>query len=176
MRKSIKSESEMVASPAKESPPDSSKKDEKYSTSKICKTMTLPPLPLPDVDDNEDMDTAGENIQKDSPLYSKNGDQSTKPKSVESVVKKPRPVILQRQGELNREDWSERCVDMFEHLKIIGEGTYGKVFKAVDVKTRQLVALKSVKLENEKEGFPITAVREIKILRQLQHPDRKSVV
>lgn len=68
MRKSIKSESEMVASPAKESPPDSSKKDEKYSTSKICKTMTLPPLPLPDVDDNEDMDTAGENIQKDSPL------------------------------------------------------------------------------------------------------------
>lgn len=161
----------MIASPAKESPPDSNKKDEKYSTSKICKTMTLPPLPLPDVDDNEDMDTAGENIQKNSPLYSKNGDQGTKPKSVESLVKKPRPVILQRQGELNREDWSERCVDMFEHLKIIGEGTYGKVFKAVDVKTRQLVALKSVKLENEKEGFPITAVREIKILRQLQHPN-----
>ena len=26
-----------------------------------------------------------------------------------------------------------------------------------------------VRLENEKEGFPITAVREIKILRQLKH-------
>lgn len=68
MRKSIKSESEMIVSPAKESPPDFSKKDEKYSTSKICKTMTLPPLPLPDVDDNEEMDTAGENSQKGSPL------------------------------------------------------------------------------------------------------------
>jgi serine/threonine protein kinase len=31
------------------------------------------------------------------------------------------------------------------------------------------VALKKVRLENEKEGFPITAVREIKILRQLDH-------
>jgi serine/threonine protein kinase len=29
--------------------------------------------------------------------------------------------------------------------------------------------LKKVRLENEKEGFPITAVREIKILRQLNH-------
>ena len=33
------------------------------------------------------------------------------------------------------------------------------------------VALKKVRLENEKEGFPITAVREIKILRQLVHPN-----
>ena len=35
----------------------------------------------------------------------------------------------------------------------------------------ELVALKKVRLENEKEGFPITAVREIKILRQLNHPN-----
>ena len=34
-----------------------------------------------------------------------------------------------------------------------------------------LVALKKVRLENEVEGFPITAVREIKILRQLNHPN-----
>lgn len=82
-----------------------------------------------------------------------------------------RPVILQRRGELKRENWGERSVDMFERLEVIGEGTYGKVFKARDLLTQQLVALKSVKLENEKEGFPITAVREIKILRQLQHPN-----
>ena len=31
------------------------------------------------------------------------------------------------------------------------------------------MALKKVRLENEKEGFPITAIREIKILRQLNH-------
>ncbi|XP_013927248.1 PREDICTED: cyclin-dependent kinase 12-like [Thamnophis sirtalis] len=33
-----------------------------------------------------------------------------------------------------------------------------------------MVALKKVRLDNEKEGFPITAIREIKILRQLNHP------
>lgn len=33
------------------------------------------------------------------------------------------------------------------------------------------MALKKVRLENEKEGFPITAVRESKILRQLNHPN-----
>lgn len=33
------------------------------------------------------------------------------------------------------------------------------------------MALKKVRMENEKEGFPITAVREIKILRQLCHPN-----
>lgn len=37
------------------------------------------------------------------------------------------------------------------------------------VDTGELVALKKVRMENEKEGFPITAVREIKILRQLSH-------
>lgn len=31
------------------------------------------------------------------------------------------------------------------------------------------MALKKVRLDNEKEGFPITAIREIKILRQLIH-------
>ena len=37
--------------------------------------------------------------------------------------------------------------------------------------TGELVALKKVRTDNEKEGFPITAVREIKILRQLNHPN-----
>lgn len=44
-----------------------------------------------------------------------------------------------------------------------------QVYKARDNHTNELVALKKVRLENEKEGFPITAVREIKILRQLNH-------
>ena len=58
---------------------------------------------------------------------------------------------------------------MFEVIAQIGEGTYGQVYKAKDVDAGELVALKKVRLENEKEGFPITAVREIKILRQLNH-------
>ncbi|RZF38941.1 hypothetical protein LSTR_LSTR013929, partial [Laodelphax striatellus] len=67
------------------------------------------------------------------------------------------------------EDWGDRCVDVFEVLTQIGEGTYGQVYKARDRRTNDLVALKKVRMENEKDGFPITAVREIKILRQLNH-------
>lgn len=66
-------------------------------------------------------------------------------------------------------DWGERCVDVFDMIEQIGEGTYGQVYKARDQETNELVALKKVRLEHEKEGFPITAVREIKILRQLNH-------
>ena len=32
-----------------------------------------------------------------------------------------------------------------------------------------IVALKKVRMDNEKEGFPITAIREIKILKTLNH-------
>jgi len=39
----------------------------------------------------------------------------------------------------------------------------------METETQEQFALKRVRLENEKEGFPITAVREIKILRQLKH-------
>ncbi|XP_066303203.1 cyclin-dependent kinase 12-like isoform X1 [Branchiostoma lanceolatum] len=66
-------------------------------------------------------------------------------------------------------EWGERCVDVFEILSQVGEGTYGQVYKAKDKQTKEVVALKKVRLDNEKEGFPITAVREIKILRQLCH-------
>ncbi|XP_039297011.1 cyclin-dependent kinase 12 isoform X1 [Nilaparvata lugens] len=72
-------------------------------------------------------------------------------------------------GGPEEEDWGDRCVDVFEVLTQIGEGTYGQVYKARDRRTSDLVALKKVRMENEKDGFPITAVREIKILRQLNH-------
>ena len=57
----------------------------------------------------------------------------------------------------------------YEKLTKIGQGTFGEVFKARNKETRALVALKKVLMENEKEGFPITALREIKILQLLKH-------
>eukprot|EP01031_Cornospumella_fuschlensis_P033563 gene33563-40603_t len=57
--------------------------------------------------------------------------------------------------------------------KVVGSGTFGVVYKAVD-KTEQgepAVALKKIKMERETQGFPVTAIREIKILKQLRHPN-----
>ncbi|PWA63009.1 Protein kinase, catalytic domain-containing protein [Artemisia annua] len=62
-----------------------------------------------------------------------------------------------------------RNVFEFERLRKISEGTYGVVHQARDKKTGEIVALKKVKMGKE-EGFPLTALREIKLLGELQHP------
>jgi hypothetical protein len=52
----------------------------------------------------------------------------------------------------------------------VGEGTFGKVYKARSVtNTDTFVALKRIRMEGEKDGFPVTAMREIKLLQSLQH-------
>ena len=56
-------------------------------------------------------------------------------------------------------------------LEKIGEGTYGVVYKAKNRLTADLVALKKIRLEAEDEGIPSTAIREISILKELQHPN-----
>merc|ERR1719436_112948 len=61
-------------------------------------------------------------------------------------------------------------VTKYEKQAKIGQGTFGEVFKARDKKSKsKIVALKKVLMENEKEGFPITALREIRILQLLNH-------
>ncbi|KAI8910908.1 kinase-like domain-containing protein [Gorgonomyces haynaldii] len=68
-------------------------------------------------------------------------------------------------------------LDPFAIDSQIGEGTYGKVFKAQVKETQEKVALKRIFLNEDNKGprnrdaFPITAVREIEILRSLQHPN-----
>ena len=61
--------------------------------------------------------------------------------------------------------------DLYEILVTVGEGTYGKVYKAQKVQTGELVALKRIKMEAERDGFPVTAAREIKLLQALRHPN-----
>jgi len=52
--------------------------------------------------------------------------------------------------------------------KVLGEGTYGKVYKAVAKQTRQVVAIKRIKLNPEDdEGVPSTALREVAVLKEL---------
>nr|XP_054496515.1 cyclin-dependent kinase 10 isoform X1 [Agelaius phoeniceus] len=94
-----------------------------------------------------------------------------------------------------------RSVKEFEKLNRIGEGTYGIVYRARDTLTNETVALKKVRMDNEKDGnggaggtgvalswlcfqlfcstvflppfpgMPISSLREITLLLQLQHPN-----
>lgn len=64
-----------------------------------------------------------------------------------------------------------RSVEEFTCLNRIEEGTYGVVYRAKDKRTNEIVALKRLKMEREKEGFPITSLREINTLLKGQHPN-----
>ncbi|KAM7037003.1 cyclin-dependent kinase 13 isoform 3-T3 [Passerculus sandwichensis] len=157
-------------------------------------TSTLPPLPLPPtLPEDKETDSLRENLSvksvketekklrhllADLPLPPELPGGAEVPKSPEEkkpavqLHSKRRPKICgPRHGETKEKeiDWGKRCVDKFDIIGIIGEGTYGQVYKAKDKDTGEMVALKKVRLDNEKEGFPITAIREIKILRQLNH-------
>lgn len=61
-------------------------------------------------------------------------------------------------------------VEKYEKMTKIGQGTFGEVFKArLRSDKNKIVALKKVLMDHEKEGFPITALREIRILQLLNH-------
>lgn len=62
-------------------------------------------------------------------------------------------------------------VQEYEWICKLGEGTFGEVSKGRSKKTGQIVALKKILVHNEKDGFPITALREIKLLKALNHPN-----
>ncbi|KAG6481213.1 hypothetical protein ZIOFF_057809 [Zingiber officinale] len=57
----------------------------------------------------------------------------------------------------------------YEKVEKIGEGTYGVVYKARDRLTNKVIALKKIRLEQEDEGVPSTAIREISLLKEMEH-------
>ncbi|XP_053694620.1 cyclin-dependent kinase 1 [Sabethes cyaneus] len=62
-------------------------------------------------------------------------------------------------------------MDNFQKIEKIGEGTYGVVYKGRNKLTGEIVAMKKIRLESEDEGIPSTAIREISLLKELQHPN-----
>ncbi|KAG9317683.1 kinase-like domain-containing protein [Chiua virens] len=59
--------------------------------------------------------------------------------------------------------------ELYAIVSQVGEGTFGKVYKARNTITNVHVALKRIRMEAEKDGFPVTAMREIKLLQSLRH-------
>ncbi|XP_010470362.1 PREDICTED: probable serine/threonine-protein kinase At1g54610 isoform X1 [Camelina sativa] len=67
--------------------------------------------------------------------------------------------------------WVPRKADTFEKIDKIGQGTYSNVYKAKDMLTGKIVALKKVRFDNlEPESVKFMA-REILVLRRLDHPN-----
>ncbi|XP_024976983.1 probable serine/threonine-protein kinase At1g54610 isoform X1 [Cynara cardunculus var. scolymus] len=68
-------------------------------------------------------------------------------------------------------DWTPRLANTFEKLDKIGQGTYSNVYKARDLISGKIVALKKVRFDNlEPESVKFMA-REILILKKLNHPN-----
>ncbi|XP_014404825.1 cyclin-dependent kinase 7 isoform X6 [Myotis myotis] len=62
----------------------------------------------------------------------------------------------------------------YEKLDFLGEGQFATVYKARDKNTNQIVAIKKIKLGHRseaKDGINRTALREIKLLQELSHPN-----
>lgn len=74
---------------------------------------------------------------------------------------------------------SANSIDRYRKISKLGEGTYGEVYKAIDTMTNETVAIKRIRLEHEEEGVPGTAIREVSLLKELQHEnivELKSVI
>ncbi|CAJ1935929.1 unnamed protein product [Sphenostylis stenocarpa] len=68
------------------------------------------------------------------------------------------------------EEYKKACLmEQYEKVEKIGEGAYGVVYKARDRITNETIALKKIRLEQEDEGVPSTAIREISLLKEMQH-------
>lgn len=71
----------------------------------------------------------------------------------------------------------ESVAQQYEPVAEIGEGAYGKVYKARDLKNEgRFVALKRVRVQTEEEGMPLSTIREVAVLRQLEAFEHPNVV
>lgn len=64
----------------------------------------------------------------------------------------------------------EELDQCYQKMEVLGEGTYGKVYKVIYHEDNQIYALKKIKIDKS-DGFPATALREISNLIALDHPN-----
>ena len=64
----------------------------------------------------------------------------------------------------------------YEQVAEIGGGAYGTVYKARDTESGKFVALKSVRVQTDQDGLPVSTVREVALLKRLEQFDHPNVV
>jgi len=72
------------------------------------------------------------------------------------------------------QDFADRFSRLYEVTGVLGEGTYGKVWKGRCLRSDKFRALKQMKLFGREDGVPSTALREIAILKKLD--DHENIV
>ncbi|PIL27727.1 transporter [Ganoderma sinense ZZ0214-1] len=92
-----------------------------------------------------------------------------------AAVRRPRRKPVHRTREQEQQAYGRVFVGCGQQgdytvMTKLGEGTFGEVHKAIHREKGHTVALKRILMHNEKEGMPVTALREIKILKALRHP------
>ncbi|XP_069614702.1 cyclin-dependent kinase 4 [Ranitomeya imitator] len=64
----------------------------------------------------------------------------------------------------------------YERVAEIGVGAYGTVYKARDLQSGKFVALKNVRVQTNENGLPLSTVREVALLKRLEHFDHPNIV
>lgn len=88
-----------------------------------------------------------------------------------SGVSSPSPYSSPQPGSGRRQLRYHGMSRMTDYTTIeqLGKGTFGVVMKAKQNKTDKLVAIKKLIIHDTKNGFPVTAFREITIMKKFKH-------
>jgi len=79
------------------------------------------------------------------------------------------------EDEITADEWDVSkygCRRLEPHYTIknlLDSGTYGTVFRAISNRTGEIFALKKIKMQQSKDGFPITSLRELALLMEIDH-------
>ncbi len=99
-----------------------------------------------------------------------NGHEYPPPHDSDDARARDRGFPHAREPEMTRPNTpSKSSNELYAIVSQVGEGTFGKVYKARNTLSGLYVALKRIRMESERDGFPVTAMREIKLLQSLRH-------
>ncbi|VDB85381.1 unnamed protein product [Peniophora sp. CBMAI 1063] len=131
------------------------------SLSQMLRTPTTPPVPSPlQATTSHEASSRRASVTVDVSRVGSSRPHSPSPRdAASSSTRAPSPARTT----------ASSSSELYEIVSQVGEGTFGKVYKAKNTYNGMHVALKRIRMETEKDGFPVTAMREIKLLQSLRH-------